>query len=313
MRSFKILIFCLAFLLVGDIASAYYNPGKPAGFVNDYADIFSSDQKIALESKLNQFNIDSSNEISVVTISSLKGDTIENFANKLFKDWGIGKAKQDNGVLLLFAMDDHKMRIEPGYGLEGALPDATCYRIITDYLTPAFKEGKYYEGIDVAIDKIILATKGEYKPDPKAGQINYGNMNDGKINEWKYFFNNSDLLYAIVLFIFIMLSALRRALAGSKSWWAGGLIGAVIGLMVALFFFRTIFGFALWPVILGGAGLLFDYVVSKILPPPGKGGSGGGMWFLGGGGSNSGGFGGGGGFGGFGGGGSGGGGSSGSW
>ena len=100
-------------------------------------------------------------------------------------------------------------------------------------------------------------------------------------------------------------------LAKSKSWYEGGIIGAVAGLLIALIFFRTILGFVLWMSILGGAGLLFDYLVSRVLPPPTKGGRGGGIWFLGGGGS-SGGFGGGG-FGGFGGGGSGGGGSSGSW
>lgn len=302
MRNFKILILCFAFLLVGNIASAYYNPGKPTGFVNDFTGTtLSGGDKELLENKLSQFNKDSSNEISVVVISSLKGDTIENFANKLFMEWGIGKAKQDNGVLLLFAMDEHKMRIEPGYGLEGALPDATCYRIITDDLTPAFKAGNYYSGINTAIDKIILATKGEYKPDP----------NVARTNSVKSLFNNGDLFYLIVIFFFVALSALRKALYKSKSWWAGGLIGAAVGFIIALIFFRTLLAFALWSGTLGGAGLIFDYIVSRILPPPGKGGAGSGIWFLGGG-SSSGGFGGGG-FGGFGGGGSGGGGSSGSW
>lgn len=301
MRSFKIIIFCLAFLLVGNFVQAYYSPGEPAGFVNDYASVLSPDQKISLENKLTLFSKDSSNEISVVIIQSLKGDTIENFSTKLFEEWKIGQAKKDNGVLLLVAMDDHKMRIEPGYGLEGALPDATCYRIITDDLTPAFKAGQYYEGINIATDKIILATKGEYQPDPNAS----------KVNSLKAIFNNGDIFYFIIIFGFWILSALRTRLAKSKAWWEGGLFGGAAGLIIALIFFRTIIGFALWILILGGAGLLFDYLVSRVLPPPTKGGRGGGIWFLGGGGSNSG-FGGGG-FGGFGGGGSGGGGSSGSW
>ncbi len=302
MRSLKILILCLVFLSVGNFALAYYNPGKPAGFVNDFTGMtLKDDEKVSLENKLNQFNKDSSNEISIVIISSLKGDTIENFSTKLFEDWKIGKEKKDNGVLLLVAMDDHKMRIEPGYGLEGALPDATCYRIITDDLTPAFKEQKYYEGIDSAIDKIILATKGEYKPDPNADKVNLSGS----------FFKSGDFFYFIIIFGFWLLSVLRMRLAKSKSWYEGGIIGAVAGLLIALIFFRTILGFVLWMSILGGAGLLFDYLVSRVLPPPTKGGRGGGIWFLGGGGS-SGGFGGGG-FGGFGGGGSGGGGSSGSW
>lgn len=307
MRSFKILFFIFAFslvlLLAGNFAQAYYSPGKPAGFVNDFTGAtLKADEKIALENKLNQFNKDSSNEITVVIIQSLKGETIENFSTKLFEEWKIGKAKKDNGVLLLFAMDEHKMRIEPGYGLEGALPDATCYRIITDDLTPAFKAGKYYEGINTAIDKVILATKGEYKPDPNAA------LN----NSFKSLLNGGDFIYFLIFFAIWILSALRRFLAKSKSWWEGGVIGGIAGFILALIFFRTVLGFILWILILGGAGLLFDYLVSRVLPPPSKGGRGGGIWFFGGGGNNSGGFGGGG-FGGFGGGGSGGGGSSGSW
>jgi uncharacterized protein len=302
MRNFKILIFCLAFLLVGSCAQAYSSPGKPAGFVNDYTGTLSADQKSSLENKLTQFNASSSNEISVVLIKSLQGDTIENFSSKLFEEWKIGKTKKDNGVLLLIAMAEHQMRIEPGYGLEGALPDATCYHIITDDLTPAFKTGDYYGGINTAIDKIILATKGEYQPDPNA-PVN---------NSLNSLTDSGGLIYFLIFFGIWILSALRRYLAKSKAWWEGGLFGGVAGLVIALIFFRTILGFALWILILGGAGLLFDYLVSRILPPPTKGGRGGGIFFLGGGG-NSGGFGGGGGFGGFGGGGSGGGGASGGW
>ena len=305
MRSFKIIIFCLAFLLVGNFAQAYYNPGKPAGFVNDYTKTLSVENKIILENKLTKFNKDSSNEITVVIIQSLKGDTIENFSTKLFEEWKIGKNKKDNGVLLLIAMDDHKIRIEPGYGLEGALPDATCYRIITDILTPAFKNSDYYGGINIALDKIISATKGEYQPDPNISPSMSAN------NPLREITGSSNFFPFLLFFGLWILSALRRYLAKSKAWWEGGLIGGIAGLVIALIFFRSVLGFILWILILGGGGLLFDYLVSRILPPPGKGGQGGGIWFLGGGG-NSGGFGGGG-FGGFGGGGSGGGGASGGW
>ena len=280
MRSIKIIIICFLFLSAGSFAQAYYNPGKPAGFVNDYAGMLSVEQKSSLENKLNQFSIDSSNEISVVTIPSLKGDTIDNFAVKLFQDWGIGKTKKDNGVLLLISLSDRKMRIEVGYGLEGALPDATSFRIITDDLTPAFKTGNYYEGINKATDKIILATKGEYKPDPNAT----------KKTPLKSLFSNGDAFYFIIIFGFWILSALRIRLAKSKAWWEGGVIGVAAGIIIAFIFFRTILGFSLWVIILGGAGLLFDYLVSRILPPPTKGGHGGaGIWFLGGGGGSGGG------------------------
>ena len=100
--------------------------------------MISAEQKQTLETKLSQFEKDTSNELSVVTIEDLKGDTIENFAVKLFEDWGIGKKDKDNGVLLLIAKNDRQMKIEVGYGLEGALTDAQSFWIIQNVMRPAF-------------------------------------------------------------------------------------------------------------------------------------------------------------------------------
>lgn len=300
-----LIIFSLAlFLVAGFSARAYYNPGKPAAFVNDYAGVLKPEQVSALENKLSQFNATTSNEIAVVIIKSLEGDTIENFAVKLFADWKIGKAKQDNGVLLLIAIDDRKMRIETGYGLEGALPDATAYQIITKTLTPAFRNNDYYGGIDQATDQIIAATKGEY-----SAQASTASSSAPKFLSHLSF----DAIFWIIIGLFYLISALWRFLAKSKSWWQGGVIGAVIGLIISLIFF-SIVSLIVWPLILGGLGLLFDFLVSRVLPQPGpiKRGRNN-LWFFGGGGGNGFGGGSGGGFGGFGGGMSGGGGSSGSW
>ena len=281
-------------MAVGSV-SAYYSPGQPAGFVNDFAGIVKEEERAQLESKLERFRNDSSNEIAVVTIQSLEGDTIENFAVRLFEDWGIGGRENDNGILLLVAVQDRKVRIETGYGLEGALPDAVAFQIISKTLGPAFGEGDYYGGISRAIDDIIAATQGEYEaPQEPSGLLRKVNL---------------ETLFWLMIFIFYAVSSLWRWLAKSKSWWQGGVIGALIGLLVSLLFFQ-----ALWYVavlVLGGLGLLVDFLVSRVLPAPRTRRNGGGIWFLGG----PGGFGGGGsgGFGGFGGGGSGGGGSSGSW
>lgn len=292
----------LLFLSVGLPARAYSNPGQPAGFVNDFAGIFKAEEKNALEAKLSQFSASSSNEVSVVTIKSLNGDTIENYAVKLFADWKIGQAKKDNGVLLLIALNDRKMRIEVGYGLEGALPDATCNQIITKTLRPAFQSSDYYGGVNQAVDQIIAATKGEYQAEPAASD----DFGSGKVS--------LDLIFGILIFLFYTILALWRFLAKSRSWWQGGVIGGVLGLVISLIFFRTFLLLILIPVFLGGFGLLSDYLVSRVLPKPRPRGKGGRdiFWFLGGG---PGGFGGGsgGGFGGFGGGSSGGGGASGSW
>jgi len=274
---------------------AYYSPGQPSGFVNDYAQILTAEQKQALETKLVQFEKETSNEISVAIIKSLKGDTAENFAVKLFEEWGIGKKDKDNSILLLVALDDRKIKIEVGYGLEGALTDAQSYWIYNDILKPAFQQEKYFEGISDATDKIIAAVKGEYVP---------ASTTDGS---QKSDFN-FDLVWIGVFFLIWISSMLAR----SKSWWAGGVVGAIIG-VVLIFVFSWLVGL-ISILLLTPLGLLFDFLISKNYSTRKSRGLGPSWWAGGFGGK--GGFGGGssgGGFGGFGGGSSGGGGSGGSW
>lgn len=294
-----LLVLNVAFFLTASPVAAYFNPGPPSGFVNDFAGILDDSQETALESKLAAFRDESTSEIAVATISSLEGDSLENFALKLFEDWGIGGRENNNGLLLLIAVEDRKMKIETGYGLEGALPDATAYQIITKTLQPAFRENDYYGGLDQATDEMIAATRGEFTA-PAVASGGLKNI-------------NFESVFWFLIFAFYILSALWRWLAKSKSWWQGGVIGALIGLVVALIFFQT-----LWPIfvlIIGGLGLLADWLVSQVLPAPRPRKGGKGIWFIGGpggfGGRGGGGFGGG--FGGFGGGRSGGGGASGGW
>jgi len=160
----KIILVNLGVLALAGFALAYYNPGQPTGFVNDYTGTLTTEQKTQLETKLSEFEKESSHEISVVFIDNLKDDTIENFAEKLFKEWGIGKQGTDNGVLILIAKNDQQIRIEIGYGLEGALTDAQSYWIIDDVMKPAFQAENFYQGVDGAADKIISAIGGEELP-----------------------------------------------------------------------------------------------------------------------------------------------------
>ena len=270
----------------------YQKPGTPTGFVNDFAGMLTTEQKQSLETKISNFKNDTSNELSVVTIPNLGGDTIENFAVKLFQDWGIGNKNKNNGILLLIARDDRQMRIEVGYGLEGALTDAQSFWIIRNVLKPSFQKGDYYGGINGGVEGIILITKGEFAPDTNSTK------NTGFSANFVFF-----LLWVSWIFFVWTGSILAR----SKSWWGGGVVGGGIALIIGLIF-TLISGFIL-ALVLIPLGLWFDYIVSRkytavketgqVLP-----------WWIGGrGGSGSGG----GGFGGFGGGRSGGGGSSGSW
>ncbi|OHA92039.1 MAG: hypothetical protein A3J09_00885 [Candidatus Zambryskibacteria bacterium RIFCSPLOWO2_02_FULL_51_21] len=128
----------------------------PSGHVNDFAGMISPAAVQTLEGKLVQFEKDTGNEIAVVTIPSLGSDqTIETYAEELFRKWGIGKEKEGNGVLLLISRDDREMRIEVGYGLEPVITDIESGHIISDVLVPAFQAGKYDEGVVAATQRIM--------------------------------------------------------------------------------------------------------------------------------------------------------------
>lgn len=291
--------FFLISLLLPIFVFAYQNPGNPQGFVSDFAGVISNDAKQAIESKLYEFEKETSTEIAVVTIKDLGGDYVENFAVELFKDWGIGKKGIDNGVLLLVAVDDHKMRIEVGYGLEGALTDSEASSIIRNTLTPAFRANDYSGGISKAVDQIIEATKSE---EFSAGSTS----NTVRSVAGNIVMNLIGFLVSNFIFVLIVPLWLASILGRSKSWWAGGVLGGIVGI-----FFSIFYGFSII-IILIIIGLVFDYIVSKTYKNSIT--SGGGVpWWIGGGRSGGGRFGGGGGFGGFGGGSSGGGGASGSW
>lgn len=270
---------------------AFDIPQKPSGYVNDYTSTLALDQITALETKIENFKQVSSNEIAIVIIQSLDGDVIENVAQELFETWGIGGKENNNGVLLLVAMKDRQSRIHTGYGLEGVLPDVLVAHMLDEIILPAFQKEQYYEGIDTAIDAIIIASKGEYANSPVS--------------------NTNVPWLTIIIFGWILTSWLGSVFARSKSWWLGGVLGGLIG-GVNVFFHILPFSNTvniISTVGLIGLGFLFDYVVSKSYIVNTKRGIshpwwGGGSW---GGGS------GGGGFRGFGGGNSGGGGSSGSW
>lgn len=140
-------------------------PASPH-LVNDLAKTMTADQVAALEAKLVDFDKTTSTQIAVVTVKSIGNYEVAQYAVELANRWKIGRATKNNGVLLLASIDDRKINISTGYGLEGALTDALCGRIIRNEIVPAFKTGNYYEGFDKGTDAIIKATKGEYTADP---------------------------------------------------------------------------------------------------------------------------------------------------
>lgn len=240
-------------------------------------------------------------QLGVLVISSLEGDALEDYSIKVAREWGIGTNTQDNGVLLLVVKDDRKLRIEVGRGLEGDLTDAESGRIIRNTITPQFKNNDYYSGISLGIQNIAAQVEG------RPGDDTSQKMGDTSNNE------NMAEGMAVLLFLgFGVISWFASVLARSKSWWAGGVVGGVIGVVVML-----VSAWVLWSIIVAViliiGGFILDFAVSRNFTShaaKGKSASwwAGGPWIGG-----SGGFGGGRGGGSFGGGGFGGGGSSGSW
>lgn len=127
---------------------------RPTADVNDYAGILSAEQRSALEARCQSLRQGNRAQFAVVIVNSLEGGQIDDFANKLFAQWGVGEKGKDNGILLLVAMQDRKARVEVGYGLEPILPDAFAGRVLDQQLFPAFKQQRYFEGLSGAVNRI---------------------------------------------------------------------------------------------------------------------------------------------------------------
>ena len=162
----KLFRFIIIVFLLGTCVNSYAQkfPAKPnpPRLVVDDANVLTPEQEAQLERKLVAYDDSTSNQIAIVTIETLNDYPIEEYALKLFRDWGIGNKKTNNGVLVLAVIQDRKLRIEVGYGLEGAIPDITANHIIQDDIAPNFRNEDYYEGLNAASESIIKAALGEY-------------------------------------------------------------------------------------------------------------------------------------------------------
>lgn len=162
-------IFQFAFLLF--LFSTHINfaqfeiPKKPSfqTSIYDYAKLLSDSEKQQLEEKLVRYSDSTTTQIVIVTIDDLKGESIDVLSTNWAQTWGIGQAKEDNGVMILVAKNDRKLSIRPGYGLEDRLVAGICGEIIRDVIVPEFKAGSYYNGLDKGADAIIQVVKGKYK------------------------------------------------------------------------------------------------------------------------------------------------------
>jgi uncharacterized protein len=153
------------FLFLFLISVSFAQPQLPElkSYANDLTGTLDPDQISVLNNRLKTFDDSTSNQIVLLIVPTINDYPLEEYANEVAAKNKIGTKKNDNGILFLIVKDDKKIRIEVGYGLEGALPDALASSIIRNVVVPNFKRNDYYSGISEGIDAIVLATKGEYK------------------------------------------------------------------------------------------------------------------------------------------------------
>ena len=154
--------------------SQFTIPDKPTiqTSVYDYAKLLSDSDKDQLEEKLVRYSDSTSTQIVVVTIDNIKGEDIGILAPKWGQQWGVGQAKEDNGVFILVSKEDHKIWIAPGYGVEDKLIAGTTSEIVRNIIIPEFKAGSYYNGLDKGADAIFDVLRGKYKGTRKHNNTN---------------------------------------------------------------------------------------------------------------------------------------------
>ena len=154
----------LFFLSFASPAFAQFQiPEKPDGYVTDRAGLLSPAAVQQLDQKLRQFESETSTQVVVATFPAMDGGSIEDISVRMATQWKVGQKGRNNGVLFLIFRDDHQMRIEVGYGLEGVLTDAASSQIIRQIVTPQFRTGNFEQGVVEGTNAILAATQGEFQ------------------------------------------------------------------------------------------------------------------------------------------------------
>jgi uncharacterized protein len=179
------------------------------GRVNDYAGVMSQEQRRSLETQLAQFEQETGHQVAVLTIPTLEGEDIEGFSIRVAESWKIGKKGFDNGVILVVAVKDRRLRLEVGYGLEGVLPDATAKTITSNYIVPRFRSQDYAGGIIAGIDAVLKVIKKEPLPESarKKGENRQPEL-------------NSIAMFAITLAVFGLMAFASTAKRRRNGMWA---------------------------------------------------------------------------------------------
>ena len=210
----RLLLLFFWFLSLTLFAQNLPAPPNPTRLVNDFAGILSTQEREALERKLVAFDDSTSNQISIVIIKSLEGYDVSEYTFALGRQWGIGQREKNNGILIVWSPSDRSYFIAPGYGLEGAVPDAVAGRIGREYLEPNFKNNQFYKGLDEATTALMQRASGEFTADPDSRS----NARQGE--------GSGPPLFLIIIIVFIIIWLFNRrnrggGNRGNRSSWGG--------------------------------------------------------------------------------------------
>lgn len=235
--------------------------------VTDLTGTLSATQRSRLENELREFETRKGSQIAILLVSSTAPETVEQYALRVAEKWQLGRKGVDDGLLILVAMQDRAIRLEVGYGLEGVVPDAIAKRIISEIITPYFRQGDYYGGLVAGVDRLVRLIDGEPLPAPR-DQDKAGASESG---------------LPVLLFAVVALGSVLRAIFGQL--FGASIVSAVIGVAVWLLFGSLMFAllaaiFAFVITLFGGGGRGGRYGGINV----GSGGFGGGVFRGGGGG-----------------------------
>lgn len=230
--------FVLPLVLVGFPAVSQEQVAVPprAARVTDFTQTLSTPQQQALEQKLAALEAQKGSQIAVLIVPTTKPEEIEQFSIRVAEAWKLGRKGIDDGVILLVAKEDRTLRIEVGYGLEGAIPDIAAKRIIEEMITPRFRDGDFYSGIDQGVDRLMGLINGEALPPPKPSR-------------WMEA-NSLENIFPLALFFIFVVGGVLRAIFGR-------LLGASIAAGVA--------SIGAWLLISSWIGALIAGVIAFIL------------------------------------------------
>lgn len=230
-KHLSLVVFLIFLVLIPAAMVAQDVPAKPnpPTRVNDLAHVMTPDQVDALEHKLVAFNDSTTSDIVIVTVPDIGNSSIEDYALKILRTWGVGDKKNNNGIVILADIKDHQVYIAIGYGLEGAIPDITAKEIVDNEIVPNFREGgndNYYRGFDQATNALIKAAAGQYKAPEGYAQGRHRRSN-GAGNAIGFFI-------IILIIIFIIFRRRGGGGGGGGGFFGGGgwlpfFLGTMIG------------------------------------------------------------------------------------